>query len=105
MQNGRLRTIQLHTHRIKISYRKRLRGSLLGDAQPNIAKITIATHDPISGEKIPEELIQHALGHELAHYIFKLAAPSRTDLYEDEDLVDLVGGMIASMLFPTPGQW
>jgi hypothetical protein len=29
----------------------------------------------------------------------------RMDLYEDEALVDLLGGMIASLLFPEPGIW
>ena len=63
----------------------------------------MATHDPISGEKIPEALIQHNLSHEIAHYMLYLAG--RMDLYEDEALVDLLGGMISQVMFPSPGVW
>lgn len=97
----RLHRLNLHTHKIRITYTKRRilnddGEALLGDAQPNIARITMATIDPESGQKIPEELIRHNLGHEIAHYMFKLCG--RDDLYEDETLVDLIGGMIAQIL-------
>lgn len=96
----RIRKLQLHTHKIKVTYRKRVLDPetsepLMGLAEPNLSRIAVATHCPNTGEPLPEGNIRHNLYHEVAHYMFYLSG--RIDLYEDEALVDLVGGMIAQV--------
>lgn len=101
MPGSRPRTLTLHSHRIKISYRRRVLDPesgemLMGLAEPNLGRISVATHCPHSGEKLPDANLRHNLFHEVGHYMFYLAG--RMDLYEDEPLVDLVGGMISQLV-------
>lgn len=92
---SRVRSFSILNHTIKIRYPRTIKdpvkGDLCGDCMPDecLLKVATAPH----GNKAPDSTIEHSRWHEQVHLMFHFAG--RTDLYEDETLVDTLAGYLA----------
>jgi hypothetical protein len=91
------KSFKLGSHTIKVIYQKTVAGPdgspVLGLSEFLHNQILIATE--FNGKKIADEVIEHTLYHEAAH--FMMYAMNKGDLNNDEAFVDILGGHIAQM--------
>lgn len=96
----RTKSFQLLGHNFKVYYLKRIDlpdgTTPYGAYFPELNKMVVATHSPTSGEKLPEEFIQHSLYHEIAHAMMFLLGKHR--LFRDEVFIDGLGGLMAQYM-------
>jgi hypothetical protein len=65
----------------------------MGDCDPDMALIKVSKTDVNSRRAVPPEILEHSRWHEQVHYMLRLMG--RMDLYEDEDFVDTLAGLLA----------
>jgi hypothetical protein len=91
----KVRSFQILNHLIKIRYQKLVhdseKGDLCGDCLPDDCLLKVSTSP--GGTPAPDSTIEHSRWHEQVHLMFHFAG--RTDLYEDEGLVDALAGYLA----------
>lgn len=88
---SRVKSFDAFGHKVKVYYRKRLKGGHLGLCDINTHKIYVATH--ANGEKLSEDAISHNRAHEVTHYW--LDSLGYRKLSQDEELVDSLANLIA----------
>lgn len=93
----RIKRFRLLGHTIKVSYVKRILApdgsSPYGICYVEKNKLEIATHSPSTGEKLPDDFINHTFHHELAHML--MALMNQNELFQNETFIDNLGGLLA----------
>jgi hypothetical protein len=100
----RLRSFPCYGQTVRIRYQKVVvddQERVMGVTLPTMNLIRIATHCPNTGTPLPEEVIEHTVGHEIAHYL--MDKTGQTKLYHDEKYIDSLGGLLSQLL--RGGRW
>jgi hypothetical protein len=91
------KSFKLGSHTIKIVYQKNVYGPdgnpVLGLSEFLHNQILVATE--YGGKPIADEVIEHTLYHEAAHFMMHIM--NQTELNNNEMFVDILGGHIAQM--------
>lgn len=91
----RVISFKILNHTIKIRYPRRIKdpekGELCGDCLPDSCALAVASTP--YGNDTPDSTLEHTRWHEQVHLMFHFAG--RSDLYEDEALVDTLAGYLA----------